>query len=141
MQSISILRPDRHRMYMVFPGFRSFVEIAYSKSTGTDAAPPPQINKTPLGNELLGDQPCAKSQWKITEPDGEHYDVNVWAATNSSAVPIQIQIGPALVTFQDLRMEPPDAGLFEPPAGYTKYEGIQEIILRDAEKARQTNAP
>jgi hypothetical protein len=28
MHSISILRPDRNRMYMVFPGFKSFVEIA-----------------------------------------------------------------------------------------------------------------
>jgi hypothetical protein len=141
MHSISILRPDRNRMYMVFPGFKSFVEIAYGKSTGTDAAPPPQINKTPLGTELLGDQPCAKSQWKVTEPDGEHYDIHVWGATNSSIIPNQIEIGPALVTFQDLRIEPPDASLFEPPAGYIKYEGIQEIILRDAEKARQTNAP
>ena len=59
-------------MYMVFPDFRSFVEIAYCKSTGTDAAPPPKINKTPLGNEPVGVQPCDKSQWNVTENDGEH---------------------------------------------------------------------
>ncbi|MGP8201039.1 MAG: hypothetical protein ACLQU4_16225 [Limisphaerales bacterium] len=141
MHSISILRPDRNRMYMVFPDFKSFVEIAYSKSTGTDAAPPPQISKTRLGSELLGDQPCAKTQWKVTEPDGEHYVISVWVATNSSTFPNQIEIGPALVTFQNLSMEPPDASLFEPPASYIKYEGIQEIILRDAEKARHTNEP
>ena len=143
MHSISILRPDKNRMYMVFPEFKSFVEIAYCKSTGTDAAPPPTINKTPLGKESVGDQPCDKSQWNVTETDGEHYDLTIWEATNWSNVPIQIKIGapPALVEFQNLHMEAPAGSLFEPPAGYTKYEGIQEIIQRDAEKAQNTNAP
>ena len=143
MHSISILRPDKNRMYMVFPEFRSFVEIAYCKSTGTDAAPPPKINKTPLGNEPVGDQPYAKSQWNVTESDGEQYDMTVWAATNSGNFPIQIKVGapPVLVEFQDLHLEPPNSSLFEPPIGYTKYEGIQEIIQREAEKAQNTNAP
>jgi hypothetical protein len=143
MHSISILRPDKNRMYMVFPDFGSFVEIAYCKSTGTDAAPPPKINKIPLGKELVGGQPCDKSQWNVTESDAEQYDITVWAATNMNNFPIQIKVGapPALVEFQDLRLEPPNAGLFEPPAGYIKYEGIQEIIQREAEQAHHTNAP
>jgi hypothetical protein len=143
MHSISILRPDKNRMYMVFPDFKSFVEIAYCKSTGTDAAPPPKISKTPLGNETLGDQPCDKSRWNVTETDGEHYDITVWAATNSNNFPIQIKVGapPALVELQDIHLDSPNSGLFEPPAGYTKYEGIQEIIQREAEKAQRTNAP
>ena len=143
MHSISILRPDKNRMYMVFPEFRSFVEIAYCKSTGTDAAPPPKINKTHMGNEPVGGQPCDKSQWNVTESDGEQYDMTVWAATNSDNFPIQIKVGapPTLVEFQDWHLEPPNSSLFEPPTGYTKYEGIQEIIQREAEKAQHTNAP
>jgi hypothetical protein len=143
MHSISILRPDRNRMYMVFPEFRSFVEIAYCKSTGTDAAPPPKISKSPLGTELVGDQPCDKSQWNVTESDGEQYDITVWAATNSGNFPIQIKLNtpPALVDLQDFHLEAPDSSLFEPPAGYVKYEGIQEIIQRQTEKAQNTNAP
>jgi hypothetical protein len=143
MHSISILRPDKNRMYMVFPDFRSVVEIAYSRSTGTDPVPSPKINKTPLGNEPVGDQPCDKSQWNVTEINGEHYDITVWAATNSGNFPIQIKVGapPALVEFQDLHLEPPNSSLFEPPPGYTKYEGIQEIIQREAENAQKTNAP
>jgi len=143
MHSISILRPDKNRMYMVFPDFKSYVEIAYSKSTGTDPAPPPNISKTPLGKESVGDQPCDKSQWNVTEINGEHYDITVWAATNLSNFPIQIKVGapPVLVEFQNLHLEAPDSSLFEPPAGYTKYEGIQEIILKEAEKAQNTNSP
>jgi hypothetical protein len=143
MHSISILRPDKNRMYMVFPAVRSYVEVAYSKSTGTDAAPAPTINKTPMGKETIGDQPYAKSQWDVTESDGEHYDITVWAATNLGNFPMQIKVGapPALVNIEDLHLEAPDSSIFEPPAGYTKYEGIQEIIQHSTEKAQNAISP
>ena len=140
MHSISILRPDKNRMYLVYPNIRSYVELAYSKSTGTDAAPPPKINKTPLGKEAVGDLSCDKSQLNVTESNGEQYDITVWSATNSSNVPIQIKVGSpaAAVEFEDLHMETPNSSMFEPPTGYTKYEGIQELIQHDTEKAQNT---
>jgi hypothetical protein len=143
MHPITILRPDKNRMYMVFPDFKSYIELAYSKSTGTDAAPPPTINKTPLGKESVGDQPCMKSQWNVLETNGENYDITVWTATNLSNFPIQIKLNapPALVTFQNLHLDAPDSSLFEPPAGYVKYEGIQDLLLKDAAKAQNTNSP
>jgi hypothetical protein len=143
MHSVSILRPDKNRMYLVFPDFRSFVEIGYSKSSGTESAPPPRILKTVVGKEPVGDQPCDKSQWNITESDGEHYDITVWAATNLNNFPVQVRIGPpaAVVHFQDVHWEAPNSSLFEPPAGYTKYEGIQELIENDIRRSQNTNAP
>jgi hypothetical protein len=143
MRSISILRPDQNRMYMVFPKFRSFVELAYGKSTGTDAVLPAKITKTPLGKDVVADQPCAKSEWNVTEADGEHYDLTIWEASNWNNFPIQVKIGdPAtVVNFQDLHLESPNSALFVPPAGYTKYEGIQQIIQSQTEKAPNTNAP
>jgi hypothetical protein len=143
MHSISILRPDKNRMYLVFPDFRSFVEIGYDKSTGTDPSPLPQVTKTSLGSEFVGDQLCRKTQWKVTEPDNEQYDMTVWVATNWNNFPMRIKLGspPAVVEFRDLHLEEPSGRLFDPPAGYTKYEGIPEIIQREAEKKRNTNAP
>ena len=143
MHSITILRPDVNRMYLVYPGFKSFVEIAYSKNGGTNASPLPKISKTPLGKEPVGDQPCDKSRWNILENDGEQFEMTVWAATNPGHFPVQIQVGapPALVAFQDLHTEAPASSLFEPPAGYIKYEGIQENIQREAEKSQNTNNP
>jgi hypothetical protein len=141
MRAISILRPDRNRLYMVLPDTRSLVEIAYSKSTGTDPSPPPQINKTSLGKELVNDQLCDKTQWKVTESNGEEFDLTVWMPADSGGVPARIKFNspPALVTFQDLRLVPPDSSQFEPPGDYIKYEGIQENILREIEQARKTN--
>jgi hypothetical protein len=143
MHSITILRPDKNRMYLVFPSVNSYVELAYSKATGTDATPPATINKTPLPKESIGDTPCDKSLWDVTESNGEHYDITVWTATNLSSIPIQIKVGApaALVEFENLHIEAPDSGIFEPPAGYTKYEGIQELIQRDNNKAQNAPSP
>jgi len=143
MHSITLLRPDRNRMYLIFPDFGAYVEMSCCKSAGTDALPPPEIAKTALGKEVVNGQSCDKGHWNVTEADGEHYDTTVWTSTNSSSIPIQVEIGapPALVVFQDLRLEAPNSSLFEPPASYTKYQGIPEIIQREAQKARNANTP
>jgi hypothetical protein len=140
MRSISILRPDKNRMYLLFPDYKSYVEIAYSAGAGTDPVPPPKISKIPLGKEPVGDQLCNKCHWNMAEINGEQYDVTVWASTNLNNFPIQIKVGPpmALVTFQNLHMEAPDSGLFEVPADYIKYEGIQKIIQQESAKAQNT---
>ena len=143
MLSIGILRPDKNRMYLLFPRFTSMVELAYDKGTGTDPAPPPKITKTLLGKETIGDASCQKSQLQVSESDGEQYDITVWESPNWNNFPVQMKIGspPALVQFQDLHLEAPSSSLFEVPAGYAKYEGIQEIIQRKAEKPETTNVP
>jgi hypothetical protein len=141
MHSISILRPDRNRMYMIYPDFKSYVEIAYSKSTGSEPMSPPKINKIFKGKDAVGDQPCVKGQWNVTENSGEQYNATVWLANNWSNFPIRVQIGapPAQVDFQTLHLEAPNGSLFEVPAGYIKYKGIQEEILQGVRKAQ--NAP
>lgn len=143
MHSISILRPDKNRMYMLFPRFTSMVELAYNKGTGTDPSPAPQITRTLVGKETIGASTCQKSQLQATESDGEKYDITVWESPDWNNFPIQMSIGspPALVQFQDLHLDPPNGSLFEVPAGYAKYEGIQEIIQRKAQKPEITNAP
>jgi hypothetical protein len=124
MHVITILRPDRNRVYMVFPEFKSFVESVYGTNIGTDVTPPPKISKTPLGKENVGGQPCDKSRWNVTESDGEQYDLTIWTATNWSNFPIQIKIGapPALVEFQNLHLEAPNSNLFELPADYNQNQ-------------------
>jgi hypothetical protein len=143
MHSVTILRPDKNRMYMEFPGFNSFVEIAYSKSTGTEPALPAKITKTVLGKEIVEDQQCQKSQWNIAESDGEQYNAIVWESTNWNNFPIQIKIGSpaAVVEFQELHLEAPNSSLFDLPANYIKYEGIQQNIERQLAKGQTNNAP
>jgi hypothetical protein len=142
MHTISILRPDRNRIYLVFPSFRAYVEVAYAGPNANPALPP-KIDKSPMGPEAVGDQPCIKSHWMVSESGGPQYDTTVWLSKNWSNFPIQIKLGTpaALVVFDNLHFDAPNGGLFEPPADYTKYEGIQDIIRHDAEKGQNGTQP
>lgn len=137
MHAINILRPDRNRSYLVFPSFHAYVEIAYANA-GSNPALPAKIDKTQIGPENVGDQPCLKSHWAVSESGGQQFDVTVWTSKNWNDFPIQIKIASPAVTvvFDNLHLDAPDGSLFDPPADYTKYEGIQEIIRRNAEKAQ-----
>lgn len=141
MHSITIVRPDRNRMYLVYPAVHSFVELAYWKSSGTDPMPMPRVSRGLTTNETVGDQGCLRSDWTFTEANGQTFGVTAWCATNLNNFPVQLKIGspPVLVDFQDLHLKAPEPGLFEPPPGYTKYAGIQSVIEQQAAGIRNTN--
>lgn len=141
IRSSILLRPDRNRMYLIFPQFRAYVELSYSRGAGQDPVPPAVITRNPLGKEAVGIQPCLKSQWNISEVNGDTYDLTVWNATNLDNFPIQIRLGPptALLEFEDLHMQAPDSGLFETPSGYVRYEGVKEILSKELDKGTNTN--
>jgi hypothetical protein len=143
MHTISILRPDLNRMYLVYPMFHSYVEVPYSKSTGTNSTPPPNIGKSFITNVMVGIQGCVESDWEVTENNGEQYGLLVWSATNLNNFPIRIQLGspPVTVDFETVHMETPDGSLFVPPPTYIRYEGIQEIIQREAAKPQTAASP
>ena len=142
MHTITLLRPDRNRMYVIYPMFSSYLELPFGPNKGSDPVSLPTVIKTALTNETVDDHPCEQSRWSVTEADGEHYDLSVWMATDYGNFPIQIKLTspPTVVKFQDVQLQPPDVNLFEPPAQYAKYEGIQELILKTAARM-QTNSP
>jgi hypothetical protein len=142
LHPIYILRPDKNRMYTAFPTFKSYLETGYYKRSGDEPAAAPQISKGAPTKETLGDQPCAKTQWSVTEASGEHHDITVWTATNLNNFPIQLSIDtpPTLVNFQDLLVEPPEPGMFDPPEGYMRYSGMPDEIQKAIDKSH-TNAP
>lgn len=140
MHSISIVRLDRNRTYLVFPAVRAYVEMLY---TGSNNLAPPKVLITPGGKDMVGEESCLRNHWSISENDGRQFEITCWNSKNWSDFPIRIQIdNPALkVDFQDLHLEAPDPGLFEPPAGYTRYEGIQEALQRNAARSQNDAAP
>jgi hypothetical protein len=143
MHMIDLLHPDQNRMYVIFPMLKSYLETTYGPNTGTAPVALPTIVKTALPKATIGDLACEQSQWSVSDPDGEHHDLTVWTATNYANFPIQIKLlaPPALVKFQDIQMQAPDASLFDLPVGYSKYEGIQELILTGPGGPKHTNSP
>ncbi|NQU10469.1 hypothetical protein HQ590_06755 [bacterium] len=129
---IQIVRPDKNLTWMVYPGLRGYCATPLSAGpAGTNAAP--AITRTELGNETIDGHPCVKSKITILEPAGQQHEVLVWEATDLDRFPIQTQVQAGkdtMVTrFRDIKMDQPNANLFEVPPGYKEYRSIQEMMM------------
>lgn len=131
-KSVNIIRPDKKVNYTVFPGMSAYAETTMSDKQVTDAMDNSKIEKTSLGKETVGGHPCEKNKVTITSDTGEKHVVLVWNALDLKSFPVQMQIdedGSTIVMkYTDIHVEKPDAKLFEPPAGFTKYSNMQAMM-------------
>jgi hypothetical protein len=128
---VSITRPDRKRMYLVYPGKRAYVAVELPKEQ-LDVAARTQIQAVDLGRDQLDGHQCIKSRALVTDPNGMTREVLVWKALDLNAFPIQIQTTEfttiVQVRFSDVGLTKPDAKQFEPPAGYTRFDDLEKLL-------------
>jgi len=140
---VSITRPDKKQMYIIYPGLRSYVSMALSKEDA-EAATKPRLEATVLGKETLDGHSCVKNKVVVTDPSGQKREVLVWNATDLKEFPIQIQTtenGTAVVMrYSDVKFARPDAKLFDPPAGFAKFADLQEMMQSRALKTENPKA-
>ncbi len=135
---ISITRPDKRRMYLIYPGRGAYVAVEMPKDE-PDVTGKTRAESTELGREILDGHPCVKCRVLITDPNGMRREVFVWKARDLNDFPIQIQTTELVTTVQvrysDVQLAKPDAKLFDPPAGYTKFDDLQQLIEGKSPKA------
>lgn len=128
---VSITRPDKKRMYLVYPGRRAYVAVELPKEQ-IDVASKTQIQAIEIGREMLDNHQCIKSRAIVTDPNGMRREVFVWKAVDLNAFPIQIQTTEfttiVQVRYSDVQLIKPDAKQFEPPPGYTRYDDLQKLV-------------
>lgn len=128
---ISITRPDRRRMFLIYPGRRAYVAVELPKEQ-IDAASKTQIQAIELGRETLDGQQCIRTRAIVTDPNGMKREVFIWKAVDLNAFPLQIQTTEfttiVQVRFSDVQLSRPDAKQFDPPAGYTRFDDLQKLI-------------
>jgi Domain of unknown function (DUF4412) len=131
-KSVNIIRPDKKIMYIVFSGMSAYAEMPMTDKQVADAMDNSKIEKTSLGKETIDGHSCEKSKVIITGENGEKHEVLVWNATDLKNFPIQMQMedkgNTILMKYSDLKLEKPDAKLFEPPADFTKYSSPQALM-------------
>ena len=94
-----------------------------------------KLEQTEVGKETVNGHPCVK--YKITSKDGsgEVQNALVWKATDMEDFPVKMIItmptgGEVTVVYDSVLLRKPDAALFNPPAGYTKFATQQELIQK-----------
>ena len=128
---IAISCPQSKANYFVYPGMK-----AYVRRPILAAAPDYTLNVTQMGDENIQGQNCVKNKVVATGPDGIPHESTVWNATDMNKFPIKIetvQDGATLVMlFRDLKLDAPDAALFDPPADYKQYPNFMSLMTSRA---------
>ena len=132
-QVVSIIRPDKALVYVIYPDQRALFSMPLPKEDSEGSEKPPKITKTLLAKETLDGHPCSKNKVVLTDSAGQSTEAITWEASDLQGLPVQIQTQEgdttSVIHFKDVQFSRPPADLFEPPSGFTKYDSAEELKL------------
>jgi outer membrane lipoprotein-sorting protein len=138
--TVTIARADKGVVYIVYPGKKAYWEMA---KPAADAAEDSKIkiDKKEIGRESIDGHPCVKQLVTYSSGGGDATRWTMWEASDLDGFPVQTQIetGSAVVVsrFKNIKLGKPDASLFEPPAGFKRYESMQEMMMESMRQRMQ----
>jgi Domain of unknown function (DUF4412) len=127
---VSISQSGKKIVYVIYPNAQSYAEMTTPESAATNTDS--KIEITELGKETVAGHPCVKNKAVVTDKQGDKHEFTVWNATDLKNFPVKIEMneqGSAItMSYSDISFSKPDASLFTPPTGYTKYDSVQEMM-------------
>ncbi|HXR03674.1 MAG TPA: ankyrin repeat domain-containing protein [Verrucomicrobiae bacterium] len=131
-QQVIILRPDLKLAYNIYPRLKSYVVRSLPKNDAAAQGKELTMEVTEFGHENVDGHPCAKKKFVVTTGDGERHEILAWLASDLKDFPVKTQVTDdgsiEITTYKEIQFIAPDAKLFEPPAGFTKYAGFEEMM-------------
>jgi hypothetical protein len=132
---VTVSRPDKNTTYMIFPGLSAYCEMPRPNTVMSETNPPKE-EWTDIGRETVDGHPCVKFKVVMTMPDGKMFENIVWRATDLNDFPIKIvdALHHMTATFKNINFSRPPDDLFEPPAGFKRYDNMQEMMMDSFKK-------
>jgi len=129
---VTISRPDKKVIYMIYPGMQSYAEITIPDAKDFDTNDF-KAETTELGKETVDGHPCVKKQSVVTgKKNGIQMTMLYWNATDLENCPIKVEQtmngNQTTMSFKNINLSKPAASLFEPPSDYTKYDSMQALM-------------
>jgi hypothetical protein len=135
---VMISRPDKKVSYLIYPGLQAYAENPMQDNDVTASAANYKVETTELGKDTVDGHPCVKTKFIVTDDQGAKHESVVWNATDLKKFPVKIetvQQGQTMtVLFKDVNLAKPDAGLFEPPTSYKRYDNMQQMMQQEMMK-------
>jgi hypothetical protein len=124
-----------HSGYVLSEALQAYAPISSPASVTNQTA----VNKD-LGSEIVDGHPCHRGQVILTYSDGSSARLTEWRADDLQHFPVRIQVESAgretTVDFSNVRLDVPEADLFNPPADFTRYGSavalINELMIRES---------
>lgn len=137
-EMVTVARPDKKVFYMIYPGLQSYIEMPLPKADSAPTNGDFKVETTEIGKETLDGHPCLKNKYVVTSSEGVKHESTVWNATDLKNFPVKIQTsedGSAItMLFNNVSLTKPAASVFEPPAGYKKYDSAQALMQQEVMK-------
>lgn len=133
-RAISVMRLDKKRLYVIYPGLKAYADVVMPDDSVQSLSKTLNIQRSPQGKETVASHPCTKTLITLTDDKGRKERITAWEATDLKSFPIQAQLFEAgqniLIKLRDVKLTKPDASLFDPPAGYKKYNDVQSLMTQ-----------
>jgi hypothetical protein len=132
-QITTISLPENKFVYLIYPGLQSYVENPLPDAlTGTNQNF--KVATTELGKETVDGHPCVENKVVVSDDKGATNEFTVWNATDLKNFPVKIittkEETEITMSFTDVSLAKPVAASFNPPAGYTRYDTMQNMVHR-----------
>lgn len=131
-QQVIVLRPDLKLAYNIYPRLKAYVVRSLPTNDAAAQGKEPTLEVTELGKEDVEGHPCVKKKFVVTTGDGEKHEILAWLASDLKEFPVKTQVKDEdnieITTYKQIQFVTPDANLFEPPAGFTKYADFEEMM-------------
>ena len=130
---VSIIRPDKGVVYVMYPDQRMLLKMPLPKEELEATDQSVKISKKKLGKETINGHPCVKNRVTVTDGSGKTVEATTWEASDLKDLPIQIETQEAdsvsTVRFNQVDFARPAEAYFEPPSGFTQYDNPNDLKL------------
>jgi hypothetical protein len=127
-------------MLLIYPGMKAYAEMPVTAEAATTE--PSDIKVESIGEETVNGHKCQKNKVTITD-GGKSQILYTWTATDLKDFPVRVEFSDpnskVQMDYSDIKLEKPDAKLFEPPAGFTSYPTLQAMM--QGEMMKRMGAP
>jgi hypothetical protein len=136
----SIMLPTRARLLMVYSALQGYADLPLPKQDAAILAEAFRIERAEIGREKVAGRDCVKQRVTLRGGSSRTVVATVWLAPDLEQFPVRVEIeeGAQVVAFQfsNVKLAAPDESFFAPPAGYTRYAMMSELVEAAARRAR-----
>jgi len=127
-----ISRGDKKTGFTLYPNSLKFMVNKEKEDAHNDR---PKVEKTKVGNEMIGKYPTEKFKVRITYKDGKSEEGFIWNAIDLDGMTIKSEVEnkdyKVTTEVRNILLKTPSATLFEIPADYTEAKDFMELMMTD----------
>jgi hypothetical protein len=130
---INVVVPQKKLMWLIYPSLEAYAEMPLPEGS-TDALDKDfKVERTPVGPETVNGMACVKHKVVMTGKNGRRQEGFTWNAAELEDFPLRMQFaeeGNAVtLTFSNIKRSAPPGADFEAPAGFKRYNDIQQLMF------------